>query len=146
MTDDYTDIDNDSVTIEAISQPAHGSAQLDGNGALYEPDPDFNGTDTFTYTIDDGNGGHDTGTVEVTVNPINDDPVADDDVATLSEDALATLIPVLVGDTDVDGDALHVTGATNGTKGTVTITGNSIGRSLQALPQRLRDGHLQVLH
>ena len=124
LTDDYTDIDNDAATLEAISQPAHGSAQLDGNGALYVPDPDFNGVDTFTYTIDDGNGGHDTGTVEVTVNPINDDPVADDDVATLSEDALATLIPVLVGDTDVDGDALHVIGATNGIKGTVTITGN----------------------
>ena len=62
----------------------------------------------------------------VTVDPINDNPFADDDTATVAEDSLATLIPVLVGDIDVDGDVLHVTAATNGAKGTVTITGTQL--------------------
>ncbi|MCF4102828.1 gliding motility-associated C-terminal domain-containing protein, partial [Gillisia sp. M10.2A] len=40
------------------------------------PNPNFNGIDTFNYTIEDGNGGTDTATVTITVNPINDTPPA----------------------------------------------------------------------
>ena len=58
----------------------------------------------------------------VTVTPVNDAPVAVDDAAATDEDT-AVVIPVLGNDTDVDGDALTVTGATNGTNGTVTTNG-----------------------
>ena len=121
-----TDVDDPSREVVAVSDPAHGTASTDVDGALYEPDPDFHGTDTFTYTVDDGEGGQDTGTVTVTVEPINDAPFADDDTATLPEDAPATRIAVLVGDADVDGDAVHVIEVSNGFKGTVTITGNQL--------------------
>ena len=53
---------------------------------VYTPNPDFNGTDSFTYTIDDGNGATDTATVTVTINPVNDGPNAIDDVLTTPED------------------------------------------------------------
>ena len=42
----------------------------------YTPNADFNGTDTITYTISDGNGGTATSTVDVTVTAVNDAPVA----------------------------------------------------------------------
>src|SRR6056297_4186070 len=45
----------------------------------YTPNPDYNGPDSFTYDISDGNGGTDTATVNITVNPVNDDPNAVDD-------------------------------------------------------------------
>ena len=66
----------------------------------YTPDADFFGTDTFTYTISDGNGGTDTATVTVTVTNVNDDPVANDDAATVTEDSGGNAINVLANDSD----------------------------------------------
>ena len=73
----------------------------------YSPLPDFNGPDSFTYTLDDGAGGTATGTVAVTVNPINDAPVAAGDAH--SVDANDTLVidavaGVLENDDDADDD------------------------------------------
>ena len=56
-------------------------------GVSYTPAANFFGTDSFTYTITDGNGGTDTATVNVTVTPVNDNPVANDDSATVAEDS-----------------------------------------------------------
>ena len=74
--------------------------------ARYTPDRDFHGVDTFTYTVSDG---VDTATaaVTVTVDPVNDPPVAADDAATTDEDTAAT-IEVVGNDSDVDGDPLTV--------------------------------------
>ncbi len=69
----------------------------------YTPDADFFGTDSFTYTICDGNGGTDTATVNVTVTNVNDDPVANDDTATVAEDSGANAIDVLANDNDGAG-------------------------------------------
>ncbi|MGE2693024.1 Ig-like domain-containing protein, partial [Mycolicibacterium pulveris] len=73
--------------------------------------PDFHGSDSFTYAASDGNGGTATATVYVTVNPVNDAPVAVDDAVTVGEDSGATVVDVLGNDTDVDGDELSVTAA-----------------------------------
>ena len=48
---------------------------LDGS-IDYTPDPDFFGTDSFTYEVCDLAGDCDTATVDITVNPINDPPTA----------------------------------------------------------------------
>ena len=116
-----------SVVVTSASNPAKGTATVaqDGSDVLYSPDPDANGTDSFTYTITGG----DTATVHVTITPAEDDPVADDDTLTLLEDATATTVNVLTGDTDPDGDPLHVSAVTDGTKGDVTISGNELSVS-----------------
>ncbi|MBI3225463.1 MAG: tandem-95 repeat protein, partial [Mycolicibacterium cosmeticum] len=90
----------------------------------YTPAPDFNGTDTFTYTVSDGTL-TDTGTVTITVNPINDPPIANDDLAATTENAPVSG-NVLTNDTDVDVDALEVTTTApmTGTYGTLTIDAN----------------------
>ncbi len=98
----------------------NGDVTINPDGTItYTPDENFNGTDTITYEISDGNGGTDTATVTVTVNPVNDDPDAMDDVAEVDEDGSVN-IPVLDNDTDVDGDPLEVTGAT-ADNGSVTV-------------------------
>ena len=79
-----TDVDNTltGASITAFSQGAHGTVVNNGNGTFtYTPNTNFNGTDSFTYTLSDGAGGSDTATVTVTVNPVNDAPVAGDDAA-----------------------------------------------------------------
>jgi len=67
-----TDADIDSLTISGITQAAHGFVTNNGTDVTYTPDTDYSGTDSFTYTISDGNGGTDTATVAITVNPVND--------------------------------------------------------------------------
>jgi Ca2+-binding RTX toxin-like protein len=105
-----TDPDGDLLTITAAADGAHGTVTFtgSGNGLTYAPEVDFNGPDSFSYTVSDGHGGEDTATVTLTVLPVNDDPDPEDDAATTAEDAAAA-IDVLANDTDVDGDSLSLT-------------------------------------
>jgi len=65
-----SDPDGDTLAVAALTQPANGSATLNADQSItYAPDSGFTGTDAFTYTAADGNGGEDTATVTVTVNP-----------------------------------------------------------------------------
>ncbi|WGW03668.1 Ig-like domain-containing protein [Tropicibacter oceani] len=119
-----TDVDiGDSLTVTDASA-LNGSVVIQGDGTLlYTPDPDFNGSDTITYEITDGGGLTDTATVAVTVNPVNDAPVAADDTAETDEDT-GKIIDVLGNDTDVDiGDSLTVTDA-SALNGSVVIQGD----------------------
>jgi hypothetical protein len=63
-----SDRDGDPLTVSAVSDPPNGSAVINAdNTVTYDPDGCFTGTDTFTYTISDGQGGTDTGLVSVTL-------------------------------------------------------------------------------
>ncbi len=114
------DANGDTLSIFSFSQPPNGTVSLNANGTLrYVPDPNYNGPDSFTYTISDGNGGFDTATVNLTVRPVNDQPVAVNDIRTINEDSTIN-INVLANDTDVDGNTLTVSGFTQPANGTVT--------------------------
>jgi hypothetical protein len=122
------DTDSDvgqTLTITAVSQPANGTVIINGGGSnvTYSPSVNFNGTNTFNYTISDGNGGTDNATVTVTVTPVNDAPNATDDGATTPENTAVT-IPVRANDTDVDvGDVLTVTSVSQPANGSAAIGG-----------------------
>ena len=71
-----TDPDGDSLTVTGNTDPTNGTVTVNPNGSLtYTPDPNYNGLDSFTYDISDGNGGTDTATITITVNPVQDPPV-----------------------------------------------------------------------
>ena len=85
----------------SLTAPAHGTA-VAGTGAqsgtaVYTPDPDYTGLDSFTYQVSDGRGGLATATVFVAVATVNDPPVANADAATLDEDTVA-VVDVLAND------------------------------------------------
>ena len=66
----------DVLSVISVTDPPSGAAQIESSGFVtYSPDANFCGTDTFNYTISDGNGATDVGTVTVTVTCINDAPV-----------------------------------------------------------------------
>ncbi len=125
-----TDPDGDPLELlDAVSPDGAVSFTPDGE-VIFTPNPDFNGETTITYTVTDPTGLESTGTVTVTVNPVNDAPVAVDDVDVTPEDEPIT-VDLLANDSDVDGDELTVVEATvpadqgtlvdNG-DGTVTFT------------------------
>jgi len=125
LTND-TDVDNDTLTVSAVTQGSHGSVTNNGTSVSYTPNSNFFGTDTFTYTISDGNDGTDTATVNVTVTNVEDAPDAVDDSATVAEDSGANVINVLGNDTDVDNDTLTVSAVTQGSHGSVANNGTSV--------------------
>jgi len=62
-----SDADGDTLTIKSLTQPAHGNVTVKNEKTEYTPDNGYSGEDSFTYTIDDGNGGESTAKVTVTV-------------------------------------------------------------------------------
>ncbi|WP_136443664.1 Ig-like domain-containing protein [Pacificoceanicola onchidii] len=117
-----SDPESDPLTTASTTDPTNGSVAINPDGSVtYTPDGGFTGTDTFDYTIEDGNGGSDTATVTVTVDPANGDPVAEDDTATTPEDTPVVIPDPSDNDTDPDGDPLTVTEVGDPTNGTATL-------------------------
>ena len=124
LTND-TDADSNTLTVSGFTMPAHGSLVSNAGVSLtYVPAANYSGTDSFDYTISDGNGGAATATVSVTVTPVNDAPVAVADVNAFVIGA--TSIAVLTNDTDADGNTLTLVSATQGAHGTTSISGSSV--------------------
>ncbi|GAB3760876.1 hypothetical protein GCM10028796_10170 [Ramlibacter monticola] len=123
-----SDVDADALTITGVTSGAGGAVALVGGNIVFAPTANFNGAGNFTYTVSDGKGGITTATVNVTVDPINDQPQAGDDSVTATEDQPLTILPgmLLGNDSDVDADALTITGVTGGTGGTVSLVGGNI--------------------
>ncbi|MFT5525144.1 MAG: hypothetical protein ACI9HK_003110 [Pirellulaceae bacterium] len=124
-----SDLDGDMLTVLSVNGGTNGTPAVaaDMLSVEYTPDANFFGTDTFTYTITDGNSGTDTATVTVTVSNTNDDPVANNDTATVTEDSTGNTISVRANDNDgVDaGETLTVTAATDPANGTTSVVGGA---------------------
>ena len=118
------DVDDDFFIINSITQGTNGTITTNGTTVTYTPNLDFNGTDSFVYTISDGIL-TDNATVYVTVGLVNDAPIAQNDTATTLENT-PIIISVLHNDSDVDSDLLTINSITQGSNGTVTTNGTTI--------------------
>ncbi len=103
-----TDTDGDTLTWSISSVASHGTASASGTGSPkaigYSPNANFNGSDSFIVMVSDGNGGSDTITVNLTINPVNDAPVCSALPLATAEDTMGEISPSC---TDVDtGDVL----------------------------------------
>ena len=141
-----SDPDGNALTYAIVSGPSNGSLS-GGTGAArtYIPGPNFNGSDSFTYLANDGAANSVTATVSITVNPVNDAPVAIAQGLSLDED---TSVDVTLAGTDVEGDALTfevTTPPSNGTLNTdalpvVTYTPGANFNGVDSFAYRAHDG------
>jgi len=138
LTLNATDADeaDSNLSWSISSQAANGTASATGTGASkgigYAPDADFNGMDSFVVTVTDSTARTDTITVNVTVDPINDQPALDNSTdlvfTTIDEDetdnagdTVSALLasgagdPITDVDTDPEGIAITATDTANGT-------------------------------
>jgi VCBS repeat-containing protein len=116
-----SDADNDALTVTAFAQGAHGIV-TNNNGVLnYAPAANYNGADSFTYTVSDGNGGSATANVTVTINSVNDAPVASGTSATTDED---NEVAIPLAASDVEGDTLTFSIINAPAHGALSINGN----------------------
>jgi VCBS repeat-containing protein len=104
LTND-TDPDGNTLSASLVTDVAHGTLSLGSDGAFtYTPASNYNGTDSFVYSASDG-ALSDTATVNITVNPVNDPPVAVDDSGEVDQHSFAD-IDVVANDTDIDSATL----------------------------------------
>ena len=121
-----------TLTYIIVTTPSHGNIYNDAGGGnpdgdalaagdeltshftIYNPNANYNGTDTFTFKANDGEYDSNISTVTISVNPVNDAPVSlDTSIATREN------VPVAVtfSASDVDGDNLSYSILTQPTGG-----------------------------
>ncbi|MEZ5534645.1 MAG: Ig-like domain-containing protein [Thiolinea sp.] len=125
-----SDPDGDTLIIESVDNQSQqgGSLSISYGKVLYTPPAGFKGTDSFSYTISDGNGGKATATVTVVVGdsaPVSDLNAADDSVATKVDTSVT--IDVLSNDSDPDGDVVLIKSFDGSSQQGGSITENTDG-------------------
>ncbi len=140
------DLDGDALTVTAVTS-ADGDAVISGSEVRFTPAANFFGAASFTYTVRDPAGAVDTGTVNVTVTPVNDAPVAFNVSASTAED---TPVSFYLSASDVEGDVLtwilavpSANGAVAGFGGSRTFIPNLDFNGTAAFAFRVSDGSLQ---
>jgi len=127
--DNILDPDNQTLSVIAVTEANHGVVSVLSGNVIYTPTANYNGTDSFTYTVDDGNGGTDTGVVTLTV---TDDGI---DIATAVNDDLGDAIvgskqaiKVDLTSNDVSGDNgnIEITSVAAAKYGTTTLSGGEV--------------------
>src|SRR5207244_5907748 len=113
-----TDVDGNRLTHSIVTMPAHGTLTGTPPSVTYVPAANYHGLDSFTFKANDGTADSNTATVSLTINSVNDAPVAR--AASYTTPPNTPLTKQLVA-SDVDGDPLTYAITTLPNKGTVTV-------------------------
>jgi VCBS repeat-containing protein len=115
-----TDIEGDPLTYALATTAQHGSVSVNNEGSFnYHPDADFNGNDSFSFSITDSHGASHNYGFTIVVTPVNDAPVAADlTVSTMVNSLLSARLPAA---SDVDGDPISYALLTAASHGTVAV-------------------------
>ncbi len=126
VIDNDNDLDGDELVAVVEIGPSYGTLTLNEDGSFtYLPAPDFNGEDSFSYRATDGNAYSAAATVSITVSPVDDEPIAEDDNVTVEGDT-AVDINVLANDTGLGDGSIIVGISSQPTYGTAKVVGNQV--------------------
>ena len=118
-----SDIDGDTRSFTVTSGPSHGVLTGSGANRTYTPQANYAGPDSFTFVVNDTSVDSNVATVSITVTPVNDTPVANNQSTSTPESVAKSV--ALTG-SDLDGDALTFTVTAPPAHGTLTGTGASL--------------------
>lgn len=118
-------LNGNSLSIVNLTTPAKGKVSINGADIIYVPNADFNGIDSFKYSPNNGLLNGNKTTVTITINPINDRPIATEDNISTRED-INVSISVLDNDIDIDSNTLTITSVAKPANGIATIDNKSI--------------------
>jgi MYXO-CTERM domain-containing protein len=128
------------------TQPTHGTLTGTAPDLTYRPAVDYNGPDSFTFTVKDGGKDSAPATVTLTVRPVNDAPVAHAQEVTTAEDSD---VPVTLTGSDVDSASLAYTvlagpehGTLTGTPPALTYTPTADSNGADSFTFKVNDGAL----
>ena len=110
-----------------VNNVLHGALQLASNGSfIYMPALNFNGSDSFTYKVNNGTVSSNVATVNIAIAPMPDAPIAANDSYSIVSGGTLTVAAkgVLTNDVDPDGDLLTAALVAAPTKGTLTLSAN----------------------
>ncbi len=124
-----SDPDGDPVSYTVTLPPAHGTLNGTAPELTYTPDPDWNGSDQFSFVTGDGTALSAPAAVTIAVAPVNDAPLATAGSAVTEED---TLVNLMLSGSDADGDALTFTVTTPPAHGTLSGTSPALTYTPQA--------------
>merc|ERR1712000_548227 len=116
-----SDVDGDSLTYNIVSEPQHGSFSGYAPALTYTPQEDYSGTDSFTYTANDGEIDSEVATVSITVTAVNLAPLAQGQELTVEMDQVLALV-LLATDTDSEVESLTYQIASQPQYGTLSGT------------------------
>jgi hypothetical protein len=141
-----TDADGEAFTYEVVTGPAHGALSGTAPTMNYTPHANYVGPDSFTFRAFDGTAFSEAVTATLTVTPVNDPPVAQNQTVTTQTN---TPVAITLTGSDVDGHALtfHIVngpahGMLSGTAPTLTYTPQQTYSGLDAFTFRASDGAL----
>ncbi len=114
-----TDVEGNALTYAIMMSPMHGSLSvISSNVVTYTPEANYSGPDSFSFQASDANLSSMPVMVSITVTPVNDKPVAQAQSVSTTKD---TAKVIMLGATDVEGDALAYTIASSPTHGTLSV-------------------------
>jgi hypothetical protein len=128
-----SDIDSGNLTFNIVAGPAHGTLTGVAPNLVYKPAANYSGPDSFSFQASDGAAASNNATVSIAVTAVNDAPIAVADSTTTKKNTLVN-IAVLANDSDVDGGALVINSATQGSKGSTAIING--GTAIRYTPTR----------
>ena len=141
-----SDVEGSALTFAILSGPSHGALSGTAPNLTYIPAANFNGVDSLTFKVNDGNLGSASATVDITVRPVNDAPMADPQSLVTDED---TPTNITLSGSDVEGSALTFAilsgpshGALNGTAPNLSYIPAANFNGTDSLTFKVNDGNL----
>lgn len=118
-----SDVDGDAISFVVLTQSRHGTLSGAAPNLSYHPNPNYGGTDSFTFKASDGTLDSPPGTVTIQVTNLNDPPAAGGLTITTAEDTPTT---VLLAGSDPDGDTIAFIVVTPPAHGALSGTGPNL--------------------
>jgi hypothetical protein len=139
-----SDRDGDTLSYRIVSNPAKGSISGTAPNLTYKPNANASGSDSFSFLANDGKADSNTATITITINPVNDAPVA---TAQVISATAGTPKGIVLSASDVDGDPLTFSIVGGPTKGSIsgnppnlTYTPNASASGSDSISFRVSDG------